>query len=247
MTNQVIVATSAAIAIWSLPADLSTAAPLPPPATKQIDFATDIKPILSATCVKCHSGGKREGGFSIDQPHSFVAGGENGLAVVKGDSAKSRLIGLLISDDDDVRMPQEARPLKPEQIALLRAWIDQGMSWEKGFVFARFTEARLEPREVQLPPVSDPGMENPIDRLLAPYLKKHKISSDPASDAVFIRRAYLDVVGLLPTPSEVEAFTADVSPATAIGVGRRSRRAVVCSTAERRPSKCVDGCRRTQA
>lgn len=183
---------------------------LPAAASKKIDFAKDIKPILEASCVKCHADGKRKGGFSIDHIHSLLAGGESGPAVKKGKSADSLLIELVLGNDPDTRMPNKGKILTLEQVALLRAWIDQGVAWEKGFTFATFRDAPVEPREVELPE----GPEaNPIDRLLGAYFKKTNVATkSPVSDAVFARRAYLDVIGLLPTPAELDAFAADKSP-----------------------------------
>lgn len=182
---------------------------LPAPASKKIDFAKDIKPILEASCVKCHADGKRKGGFSIDHIHSLLAGGESGPAVKKGKSAESLLIELILGNDPDTKMPNKGKLLTLEQVALMRAWIDQGVTWEKGFTFATFRDVPVEPREVKLP---DGPESNPIDRLLASYYKKAKVATkSPVSDAVFARRAYLDVIGLLPTPAELDAFAADES------------------------------------
>ena len=180
---------------------------LPPAATKKIDFATDIKPILDRSCTKCHANGKRKGGFSIDHIHSFLGGGETGPAVVSGKSAESLLIELVLSNDPEERMPSKGDPLSLDEIGILRAWIDQGVEWEKGFTFAEFRNAPVAPREVALPA----GPEtNPVDRLLAPYYKKHEVEpGTTVSDAVFARRVFLDTIGLLPTPAELEAFQSD--------------------------------------
>ncbi|MCH8044308.1 MAG: PSD1 domain-containing protein [Planctomycetes bacterium] len=180
---------------------------LPAAVTRKIDFAADVKPILQRSCIKCHANGKRKGGFNIDHIHTFLGGGDSGPAVVPGKSAESPLIELLLSNDPDERMPAKGDPLTLEEIAILRAWIDQGVKWEKGFTFAKFRNAPLAPRKVDLPP----GPEaNPVDRLLARYYKQHHVKADATvSDAVFVRRVFLDTIGLLPTSVELEAFRAD--------------------------------------
>ncbi len=182
---------------------------MPDPASRTIDFAEDIKPILERSCVKCHANGKRKGGFNIDHIHSFIAGGDSGPAVVLGKSAESLLIKLVLSNDPDERMPSKGDALSLEEVSVLRSWIDQGAKWEKRFTFAKFRDAPIAPRKVALPE----GEGNPVDRLLASYLKEHKI--DPkatVSDATFARRVFLDTIGLLPTPAEVETFLADERP-----------------------------------
>ncbi|MFT5411396.1 MAG: mono/diheme cytochrome c family protein, partial [Verrucomicrobiales bacterium] len=99
---------------------------MPAAATREIDFATDIKPILDRSCTKCHANGKSKGGFNIDHIHSFLAGGDSGPAVESGKSADSLLIKLVLSNDPDERMPSKGKVLTSDEIAILRAWIDQG-------------------------------------------------------------------------------------------------------------------------
>ena len=183
---------------------------MPAAVQRGVDFAEDIKPILERSCVNCHANGKRKGGFSIDHLHSFIAGGDSGPAVRQGKSAESLLIELVLSNDPDELMPSKGKRLSLDEVALLRAWIDQGLKWEKGFTFAKFRNAPVAPRKVVLP---DGPEANPVDRLLAPYYSKHKV--DPAvavPDRIFVRRVFLDTIGLLPSPGEVAAFREDKRP-----------------------------------
>lgn len=183
---------------------------MPPAATRPIDFAKDIKPLLERSCIECHANGKRKGGFSMDHLHSFQAGGETGPAVILGKSAESLLIKLVLSNDADERMPSKGDPLSLDQIGLLRAWIDQGLKWEKGFTFTKFKNAPVTPREVSLP---DGAEANPIDRLLAAGYAKHKVDPNAKVSAEgLVRRVYLDTIGLLPTAVEIEKFRAEQSP-----------------------------------
>ena len=205
------ICSSVAAAIWLMlpPAAAAEGIPrkMPPAVSRKIDFAEDVKPILARSCTKCHANGKRKGGFNIDHIHTFVGGGDSGPAVVAGKGAESLLIELLLSNDPDERMPVKGDPLSLEEVAIMRTWIDQGMKWEKGFTFAKFRNAPVAPRKVELPP----GPEvNPVDRLLSLYYRKEKVAEIAAvSDSVFARRVFLDVLGLLPTPVELEVFKAD--------------------------------------
>ena len=188
---------------------------MPDPTKKIVDFASDIKPILEKNCTKCHANGKRKGGFSIDHVHSVEAGGDSGPAIIKGKGSASLLVNLLLSNDPDELMPAKGDRLLLTEVALLRAWIDQGLQWEKGFTFAKFRNAPLAPRKVELPQGPE---SNPIDRLLSPYYKKHNLDSKlSVSDGVYARRAFLDTIGLLPSSGEVEKFSVDK------GEGKRAR------------------------
>ena len=120
-------------------------------ASLKIDFEKDIQPLLKNKCSRCHSGHKRKGGFSIDHRAAFLQDGESGPAVVSGKSATSLLIELATSKDPDERMPSKGKPLTTEEISLLRAWIDQGLAWPKGFSFTQWRRAPMAPRKVELP------------------------------------------------------------------------------------------------
>ncbi|MDB5321145.1 MAG: hypothetical protein JWN40_2776 [Phycisphaerales bacterium] len=185
---------------------------VPPAAARPVDFDKDIKPILTNACAKCHGGGKSKGEFRIDSKLTFIKGGESGPAVVEHDSGKSLVIQLVAGVDPDKIMPQKGEPLTAAEVGLLRAWIDQGMKWTEGVTFAAGKSAPLVPRVVSLPAGAD-AKANPIDVLLTPYFAKHNVKAAGAvEDRVFARRVWLDVVGLLPPPAELDAFIADQSP-----------------------------------
>jgi hypothetical protein len=105
---------------------------LPPPAPIRIDFARDIKPILTNNCFKCHSGEKPKSHFLLTSRESALKGGTQGVDIIPGQSAKSPLIHYVSRLVADMEMPPEGKgmPLTTEQIGLLRAWIDQGVAWE---------------------------------------------------------------------------------------------------------------------
>jgi len=104
---------------------------LPPPATNKVDFVTDIKPILDGHCLKCHSDEKPKSHFRLTSRESALRGGEHGVDILPGESEKSPLIHYVAGLVEDMQMPPEGRgtPLTPAEIALLRAWIDQGVQW----------------------------------------------------------------------------------------------------------------------
>lgn len=103
------------------------AATLPPPAEKTVDYVTDIKPIFDKRCIECHGPVKKKSGFRMDTKADMMKGGVDGPAIKPGDSAGSLLVQLLVGLRDDYeKMPNEGEPLTTEQIALIRAWVDQG-------------------------------------------------------------------------------------------------------------------------
>jgi Planctomycete cytochrome C len=119
---------------WTVYADDAAPGMLPPAAAKQgVTYETDIKPILDNSCVKCHSGDKPKGHLKLDSLAGVLKGGKEGKVFIDGNSAKSPLVlrtAHLSKDDDDWMPPLHNRagigPLTPEQIGLIRAWIDQG-------------------------------------------------------------------------------------------------------------------------
>src|SRR5690349_7016896 len=104
---------------------------LPPPAAQKIDFLRDISPILQSHCLKCHSDEKPKSHFRLTSREAALKGGEHGVDIIPGKSAQSPMIRYVARLDEDLAMPPEGRgtPLDKQQIALLRAWIDQGVVW----------------------------------------------------------------------------------------------------------------------
>src|SRR5438093_11866183 len=141
---------------------------LPPPANHKIDFPKEIKPIFEASCIKCHGRGRTKGDLSIESRETLIKGGESGPAIVPGTSEESRVIELVAGLDPDSVMPQKGKRLTPEQIGLLRAWIDQGAPWDASISFAKPPPVNLLPRNPELPAARH-GIVKPIDLILAPY------------------------------------------------------------------------------
>jgi mono/diheme cytochrome c family protein len=184
-------------------------AQLPPAAARPVDFRREVQPILEASCVKCHGRGKAKGDWKLDTRDAFLQPGESGPAVVVGDSAKSHFIHLVAGTDPDSVMPQKGTKLSREQVGVLRAWVDQGMKWDPQVTFAQPAPNNLQPRRPELPAGK---AAQPVDRLADAYFKQHQVKpAKPVDDRLFARRVYLDVVGLLPAPAELDAFLKDRS------------------------------------
>ena len=183
---------------------------LPAAVTRPVDFRREIQPILEASCVKCHGRGKAKGDWKLDTRESFLAPGESGPVVVPGQSAQSHFIHLVAGTDPDSTMPKKGTKLTAEQVGLLRGWIDQGLPWDAGVTFAKPPANHLQPHKPALPS----GIaSHPLDGLLSSYFVAHQITPTPrVDDRLFARRVYLDVIGLLPTPEELETFLNDRSP-----------------------------------
>jgi mono/diheme cytochrome c family protein len=185
-------------------------AQLPPPAAHPVDFAKEIKPIIEKSCINCHGHGRDKGGFRFDTRETALAGGESGAAIVPGQSAESSLIALVAGVDPDNVMPQKGTRLTPEQVGLLRAWIDQGAAWAPGITFGKAAPQNLKPR---LPAIPAMKAANPVDSFIGEYFATHQIAPPPVvSDRLYARRVYLDILGVLPPPAELEQFLADRHP-----------------------------------
>src|SRR5262249_6735862 len=139
-----------------------------------------------------------------------------------GRTSGSNLPHGIPGKDVEQGRPPKGPPLSAREVEQLRAWIDQGLPWEPGFSFKTTAYvAPLKPRRPKLPPAR-PGLEHPIDRLLDVYFARHKIQPPaPADDVTLIRRMYLDVIGQLPAPSEVDAFLNDNAADRRTALARR--------------------------
>jgi mono/diheme cytochrome c family protein len=180
---------------------------LPPPASHPVDFTTEIKPILEASCIKCHGRGRNRGGFQIDSRESLLKGGDTGPGAVPGKSAASYIIELVSGLNADEVMPKKGKKLTPEEVGALRAWIDQGLPWDPQITFGPVPAQNLEPRSPEVPVAQKEN--NPADRFLDVYFQRHHIKPPrPVDDRVFARRVYLDTIGLLPPAEDLAAFEA---------------------------------------
>jgi hypothetical protein len=221
MESQWVLSLGLALALGRCAPPTRAADALPPAAGRRVDFRADVKPLFESGCIACHAHGQKKGGLRIDSRSLLVEGGGSGPAARPGSGGESLLVRLVAGLEADRVMPAKGARWTPEQVGLLRAWIDQGMEWEDGVKLGRGVLAPLEPRVVVLPPAAR-GLTNPVDRLLAPYFVRNGVKlPPPVADRVFARRVHLDLVGMVPTPEELRAFERDGQPDKAAGlVGR---------------------------
>ncbi len=181
-------------------------------AREPVSYDRDIRPLLSEHCFKCHGpdAGKRQADLRLDLEEGATALHKGIAAIVPGDIGKSELVARVSSDDPDERMPPAKAgkpPLAEEQIALLTRWIEEGAHYEKHWSF-------VPPTRPDVPKVSNAGwVKQPIDSFILAALEKRGIAPSPEADShTLLRRAFLDLTGLPPTPEEIAAFDADASP-----------------------------------
>jgi len=183
---------------------------------QKVDFAHQILPLLKARCAKCHTAGTYKGELSMDTRETLI----KAKAIVPGKADASELIARVKSSDPDEKMPPQGDRLTAEQVALLGRWINQGAPWQDGFSFAhqKTSAAPLELKRPEAPPVMTPAPgqaahQYPIDRFVDAYFAERKIAfPPPVDDATFARRVYLDLIGLLPTPEQLDRFVEDKAP-----------------------------------
>ena len=179
------------------------------PLLAETDFATEVRPILEASCVECHAYGRSQGRFSLESRESMLA---HATAVTPGDSVASRLLDLVRGTDPDLSMPFRGDRLNAEQVSVLERWIDEGARWPADITFR--TVADRASVQLRMPDIPSLGpSDHPIDRILDAQPKAAGIELLPlVDDRTFLRRASLDLIGLLPERKAVEAFNDDASP-----------------------------------
>ncbi|REK24420.1 MAG: DUF1553 domain-containing protein [Planctomycetota bacterium] len=181
-----------------------------------VDYERDVKPILRAKCYACHGGLKQEGSLRVDTAVSAVTGGDSGEAIVPGDPDASLLWERISTEDESYRMPIEGSPLDEEQLAIVKAWIEQGAKGpadEQPEADPRDHWAFQLPVRSPVPATSDPEwIRNPIDAFIAAQHEQRGLTHAPeASPEILLRRVHLDLVGLPPTREQLTAFRQDDS------------------------------------
>lgn len=195
-------------------------------ATQVEYFEKKIRPLLAEHCQQCHSTQtKQRGGLTLDSRAAVLKGGDNGPAIVPGAPEKSRLIQAIGYKDVDLRMPPKGK-LNDAQIADLTAWVKMGSPWPGDAppqVIVKGT-FNLEERKKHwawqpMKRTSPPGVKrtdwtrSPIDRFILARLEAAQLSpAAPADKRTLLRRVTYDLIGLPPTPAEIDAFLADESP-----------------------------------
>ena len=179
--------------------------------SQPVEFDRDIRPILSQNCFTCHGPDERQrqANLRLDTREGIFADRGGYQVVVPENPEDSRLIQRVGAENPAQRMPPpgSGKELKPDQIRLLRSWIEEGAKWRQHWAFSPL-------RQPELPALqASHWVRNPIDTSILERLQREGLEPSPEADpTTLIRRATLDLTGLPPTPAEVDAFLADPSP-----------------------------------
>ena len=206
------------------------------PGPDQIEFfETKIRPLLSSNCFACHSQkanskGKLKAGLYLDSHKGLIKGGDSGSVISPGKPDQSRIIEAVLYRNEDMAMPPKGK-LPEDKIALIREWVQMGAPWPESdnevvavtpdnnepYDWDKFRNEHWAFKKIQNP--SPPQIENdawpknPIDNFIFSRLKQNQLApNEPAPLRNLIRRAYLDLIGIPPSPEQVKVFLNDKSP-----------------------------------
>jgi mono/diheme cytochrome c family protein len=181
-------------------------------ASAKVDFTRDVRPILAGHCFKCHGPdeGTRKAGLRLDvRAEALKPAKSDAVAIVPGQPDQSELVSRIFTADEDDLMPPPAtkHPLTAEQRELLKRWIKEGAEYQAHWAF-------VAPQQVALPKVREKNWpRNAIDHFVLARLEREGLKPSPRADKyTLVRRLYLDLTGLPPTPAEADAFVNDSSP-----------------------------------
>ncbi|MEC9095953.1 MAG: PSD1 and planctomycete cytochrome C domain-containing protein, partial [Planctomycetota bacterium] len=183
-------------------------------AGSEIDYTRQIKPLLIKHCADCHGTDLQEGGFRVDNGGLVIRGGDRGVSVVANKPEESLLLKVLKGQGDIPQMPLELEPLNEMQIKLISDWIAQGAKLspeEASTAFARRQSDHWAFQPISRPHVpttdNDHWVNNGIDAFILKRLQKEGLRpSKQAEQATLIRRVYLDMLGIPPTPEQIKNF-----------------------------------------
>ena len=176
----------------------------------RLEFNRDIRPILSESCFQCHGQdpAKREAKLRLDERESATLARDGIAAIVPGRPDDSELMRRVLSKDTSEQMPppESHKSVTPAQVAILRQWIAEGAVYQKHWAF-------VAPARAPLPKIAAARWpRGALDRFVLARLEQEKLAPSPeAAPETWLRRASLDLVGLPPTPAELDAFSADVA------------------------------------
>ena len=189
---------------------------------QEIDFNAEVRPILQKNCLRCHGGIKQAGGFGLVFRENALKETDSGqFAIIPGNPKNSELINRITSTDPELRMPQEGAPLQQQEIDILKKWIAQGAQWADHWAYLPPTMPEVpdassimqSEADFVIPSEAEGWGNNEIDQFTFMKMLEHDLLPSPAADKkTLLRRVSLDLIGLPPTPEEVNAFTFDESP-----------------------------------
>jgi len=180
-----------------------------------VDFSAEIKPIINKHCISCHGGVKKNGGFSLLFEEEAFSATESGKpAIIPGDAKHSEFIRRLTTEDPEERMPYNAPPLSKEDIRLLTRWVEEGAKWGEHWAYSLPKKVPVPGNRPAMASLFNfwgrPPLHSDIDYFIQEKHKQHRLSFAPEADrATLLRRLSLDLIGLPPTPEQVDAFVTD--------------------------------------
>jgi mono/diheme cytochrome c family protein len=191
---------------------------LSPPLARTVDYVSEVRPILAKSCYSCHGPDKQRGGLRLDLKAAALKGGDSGAVINPGHGANSLLVRYVAGLDADKVMPPKGERLTANQVAIVRTWIDQGAKWpdddSQGPAAVWWSLQPLSrPALPRLTAVDARWVRTPVDAFVIALLREKGLAPAPEADRrTLIRRLYFDLIGLPPTPEEVEAFVKDGGP-----------------------------------
>jgi uncharacterized membrane protein len=170
------------------------------------ELNVQVRTILAHHCYRCHGSGKVKGELRLDSREGIMKGGENGMVIIPGNASSSEMIRRVsLPRGHEDAMPEKGKAPSKEEVALLTYWIDKGAPWPNGPEQSLYRVAKLAPRKPRLPDATD--LTTPVDKFVDHYFDSLGIGwIEPVDDRTFIRRVYLDIIGLLPPPDSIDAF-----------------------------------------
>ncbi len=207
--NRLLATVTLALAGMAAAANSQTVVAAPPQKGRPVDFVEDVYPILRRACIECHGEKKQEAELRLDLRTAAVDSG----AIVPGEPGESELLRrILLPRGHDEAMPTIGKALPKPQVAVLRRWISQGAIWPEQFAVGRHW-AYVNPKRPVPPSVSNlDWMKSPIDRFVGKRLEEEGLTPSPRETPEnLVRRIFLDVIGLPPSPEEVDAFVSNTS------------------------------------
>ena len=178
--------------------------------TQVQELNLQVRTIFAHNCYNCHGSGKVKGELRLDGKEFIMKGGEHGQVLIPGDPKGSEIMRrITLPRNHKEAMPSKGKGLTKDEIAIIEYWIKQGAPWPSGQLKSLYRVAELAPRMPQIPAATD-GLTNPVDLFVNDYFKKNNIKwGKPVDDRTYIRRVYIDVTGLLPSPDSIDAFVKD--------------------------------------
>ena len=183
-------------------------------------FEKNVRPILIENCYECHGPDKQKGGLRLDSRAATLRGGDSGPALTPGEPERSAMIKAISYADPDFQMPPK-NPLQKREVQILTEWVMRGApdprevsEPPKHYTFAKTDHWAYQPIRPSVPPATDSAWpRSDIDRYIFAKLEAEKIApGEDADKATLLRRVYYDLIGLPPTPEQIDSFLEDKSP-----------------------------------